>query len=417
VKVLAGAAVRDITPPAGLEMSGFAARSAPALGAHDPLTTRAIAIDTTVLVIADVIGIDAALSARICARAPGYDVIVAALHTHGGPVSMPGRLGHTHDRAYLDGLENGCVAAIHAAIGSRRPARLQFGWGTPPGIAVNRRSENSAVDDTLGVATIVGADDNVIAMLVSYACHPVVLDANNRHWTADYPHFVRAAIEAHQPGAVAIFAVGCAADLNTGHKAHASNSLAPNPNRTFATAQSIGDHIAHCALAAKMSSVAGTQCAFTRREVNLPFTPTTPADKAAMAEIWKRERQSAEPVRAALLDHWIAWASDGEAPSGQPYRVSVSAARWGELALLGLPGEIFADTGLSIRARHEHPIIMIGYAGDNLGYIPPRTAYPHGGYEVEEAHRFYRMPAAFAPGGAEAIADAALDCLGELWSA
>lgn len=32
------------------------------------------------------------------------------------------------------------------------------------------------------------------------------------------------------------------------------------------------------------------------------------------------------------------------------------------------------------------------------GHIPPRSAFPHGGYEVLEAHRYYGQPAAFAQG-------------------
>ena len=40
----AGAAIVDMTPPAGLAMSGFAARTAPATGAHDPLTARALVV-------------------------------------------------------------------------------------------------------------------------------------------------------------------------------------------------------------------------------------------------------------------------------------------------------------------------------------------------------------------------------------
>ena len=41
------------------------------------------------------------------------------------------------------------------------------------------------------------------------------------------------------------------------------------------------------------------------------------------------------------------------------------------------------------------------------GYIPPIGAYSAGGYEVEEAHRYYGLPAAFAQGAAEALVGAA----------
>ena len=55
--VMAGAAVVDITPPAGQMMCGYAARTEPATGTHDPLTARALVIGDTALVVADVLGL------------------------------------------------------------------------------------------------------------------------------------------------------------------------------------------------------------------------------------------------------------------------------------------------------------------------------------------------------------------------
>jgi neutral ceramidase len=114
INVRAGAATIDITPPAGLAMSGFGARTAPALGAHDPLTARAVAVDDTAIVCADVVGLHEDSCARIRERCclPAGNVVVTALHTHGGPVSMPGRLGAPLDRGYLACLEDACVRAV-----------------------------------------------------------------------------------------------------------------------------------------------------------------------------------------------------------------------------------------------------------------------------------------------------------------
>jgi hypothetical protein len=75
---------------------------------------------------------------------------------------------------------------------------------------------------------------------------------------------------------------------------------------------------------------------------------------------------------------------------------------------VALPGEIFAQTALEIRAATGPRAFGIAYADDNPGYIAPAAEYPHGGYEIDEAHRFYVQPAGFAPGSAEALAEAAL---------
>ena len=50
---------------------------------------------------------------------------------------------------------------------------------------------------------------------------------------------------------------------------------------------------------------------------------------------------------------------------------------------------------------------VVCFAEGNPGYIPPASEFGFGGYDVDEAHRYYGMPASFAPGAAEALAAAA----------
>ena len=227
--VRAGVGLADITPPAGLAMTGFGARTLPAEGAHDRLTARALVIGETAIVVADVLGIDADMSERIRARSglPPEAVVVAAVHNHGGPVSMPERLGAKADADYLRMLEDGCVKAISRARQTAVEAELYFGYGEDPALPRNRRRADGPVDRALPVLAVRDRAGETIAVLVSYACHPVVLDATNLLWTADYPHFVRAGIEAafRRNG---IFLTGCAGDINTGHSAHASLGLEQN---------------------------------------------------------------------------------------------------------------------------------------------------------------------------------------------
>src|SRR5690349_21482541 len=112
--VLAGAAVVDITPPAGLMMCGYAARTEPAQGMHDPLTARALVINDTAIVVADVLGFHEDTCARIRHRSGFADdrIVVIATHTHGGPMPMPGRGGGDADPSFLQRLEDGCVEAV-----------------------------------------------------------------------------------------------------------------------------------------------------------------------------------------------------------------------------------------------------------------------------------------------------------------
>ena len=413
--IRAGAASVDITPESGLHLAGFAARTTPANGVHDPLTARAIAVDDTAVVVLDVIGLHEDMAARIRQRCPLPDgnVIVAATHTHGAPVSMQGRLGRAADARFLQRIEDGAVEAVRLACENQRPATITAGMGGDPGVAWNRRHADGPLDRSVPVIRIRDAEGQFIAVMASYACHPVVLAADNLRMTADYPHFVRQALEAAHPGAVSLFLTGCAGDANTGHTAQASWTLAANSARTFATAQRLGERIAAAAIAAGEQAVTDTIGA-AHCDLDLALTRLEDAPLPDLAARWRLEQQTAEPVRAILLGHWIEWAERNRDVMPGTWRARVSLLDWGGIPIVAMPGEIFSETGLSVRAACAgRPAFVLAYAEGTPGYIPPRSEFAFGGYEVEEAHRFIGMPGAFSPGSAEALAAAAIELLHE----
>ncbi len=407
--MLAGAAVIDITPSPGLLMCGYAARTEPATGTHDPLTARALVIDDTALVVADVLGFDADSCARIRARSGFADdrVVVIATHTHGAP--MPGRCGGVADPAFLAQLEDGCVAALRLAAEARQPARLMAGNGTNPGIAFNRRSENGPIDPTVPVLRVEARDGEVLAVVFAHGCHPVVLGAGNRLYTADFPHYARIAVEAAHPGAVALFLPGCSGDVSTGHSPESSISTDVPPDRTFAEAARLGEALAQSVLGAALTPLDGPTSAQSR-PVDLPFARNEVGDLDALATEWRGRAVTAAPAWAVLYHHWADWAVGTAREPLVPWSGRVSAFDWAGLKLLFLPGEIFATTALNMRAAlptNPTPFV-ISLANGVPGYIPPREAFPAGGYEVLEAHRYYGQPAAFAAGCAEALVERVL---------
>lgn len=413
--IRAGVAVIDITPPAGLAMSGFAARVSHASGAHDALTVRALVIGDTAFAVADVIGIDAALSRRVrlACGLPPENVTLAATHTHGGPVSMPGRLANAADPAFLERLEAAFVSALHKAIQGMEAVTLLGGTGIEPGIARNRRHPGGPVDTGVPVLRLDRKDGSTLAVLVSYACHPVVLSSDNLLWTSDYPHYVRSSLEAALPGAVALFATGCAGDVNTGHSAAASLETAHNPLRSYHEAERIGHAVAASALSAPLHPL-GVGLGASEAFVDLEFA--TNGDVPAQLDLWRSERDSAAPTRARILDIWIDWANRLAHENPEPMTERVTAVHWGGARMVSMPGEIFAQTAHHLRdalvVDHPGPLFIVGYADDNPGYIPPEGEFVFGGYEVTQAYRFYGLPAGLAPRSAERLATAVLKAAG-----
>lgn len=393
-----GVAIRDCTPAAGLAMSGFAARTQPAAGAHDPITVRALAVDDTVLVTVDACGLHEDFCSAVRAEVPGA-AVVTATHTHGGPATVPGRLGGPVDPGYLAALRDACVAVAREAVGARQPATVEAGVGPDPGVARNRRRAGGPVFAPLTVVRFrrrttagVGA---TLASVVSYACHPVVLGPDNRLWTADYPGVVRAVMEASEPGSTCLFLTGCCGELNTGHSAHDSMKPGRSADRTFAAAERIGRRVAAAALAVDTGQAPGPAGpagapgpSGTLGVPRPPGMPTVPGSAAASGEITL-------PMCTA------------GAPASWTARVTV--LRWGGLRIVALPGEPFSVTARRTADLIGGECLVIGYADGSPGYLPPEEEYRYGGYEVEEAHRYYGMPGPFAPGAAEALTELAAE--------
>ena len=400
-----GASIIDITPPNGIAMAGFAARTEVAKGDHDALTVRALVVDDTAIVTVDVIGIDANLSARARARAslPDQAITITATHTHGGPVSMPGRLCAKADHAFILCLEDAVVKAVDLAIVNQKPARLLGGIGVEPGFATNRRRLDGPVDTGIPILRFESVEGSTIAILVSYACHPVVLGADNLSWTGDYPHFVRKKLETTFPGAIAIFATGCAGDVNTGHSAAASLSLLATPERSFAKAKEIGFGIANSVIDARLTDVSGNvghsevfaDICFEQREQEAPDI---------LAKSWRLAAKDTSSLEVI----WANWAEKHMGRDLSPLKARITALKWGSVGIIALPGEIFAETALEIREKlaQKDPLFILAYADDNPGYIPPESDYLRGGYEIDEAHRFYGLGATIAPKTAEHLAEA-----------
>lgn len=426
--LLAGIAVTDLTPPAGIAMSGFAARIAPAAGVHDPLSARAIALadggGASLVVVADLVALtvgQAGRLRRVIAEKAGLDrsaVTVAVTHTHGGPHVTPDGLGPGADPAYVATAEAAIVDAAVEAWRDRTPARLRWATGSEPSVAKNRRVAGGVIDPTVSVVRVDDPSGAPRAVLFSYACHPVVLGADNLLFTADWPGQARQVVERAFPGAVAIFAQGCCGQINCGHSAHDSMRPGADPNRTFAAAQRIGGLVGQATVeAARRAVPVDGPIRSATVEVDLPFSPVLADELAAARIAWERElAQGPEPGRRLVLEAKRRWAA-AMAGKGSGYlTVDVAAHRWGEVPVVVLPGEPFVAFALDIRAGLRRPdAVVLGYGNGVPGYLPyPQAEYGAGGYEVDEAHCFYGQPNCFAPECGPALVAAALSATARL---
>jgi hypothetical protein len=119
-------------------------------------------------------------------------------------------------------------------------------------------------------------------------------------------------------------------------------------------------------------------------------------------EEYHRKRQEAFP-----------WHVDLENRGDGTYSpIAVGAVGVGEWSLATLGAEPFCETGLAIKADSRAAMTFVsGYSNGCNSYLPVASAYESGGYEVETAPLFYKLPAGFAPESEQNVRDTALQLL------
>ena len=95
---------------------------------------------------------------------------------------------------------------------------------------------------------------------------------------------------------------------------------------------------------------------------------------------------------------------------GQARGTWLQVMRLGEVAIVGVPGEMFASLGLAIRRRSPfRHTVVVGLANDEVGYIPDRAGYALGGYQL-----WTGIHSLLSPGTGERMVDEAVAMLEEL---
>ncbi len=232
-EISAGFAQVDITPPLGGRTTGYS--NAPVTdGIHDPIYAQIVILKTAqqsiALAVCDLcIFNSATLHENV--RALGIDhFLLANTHTHAAP-SMRQDDFPSAEKPWRHTVEERILAAVTEAQEDMFPAHfavstgeLQLGYNRlvrqPEGHAVTHfdnpeRIPYGPIDPTVTVMRISDDRGAPRLILLSYACHPVVLGPRNSKISAGYPGVLREMIESQAGnGAKCVFIQGGAGDIN-----------------------------------------------------------------------------------------------------------------------------------------------------------------------------------------------------------
>jgi neutral ceramidase len=420
-----GIARADITPPVGIQSSGFAARG-PLTRYHDPLLATALVFavgaQRAALVGCDLLDLDAETVREIRQRAaartgiPANAITIACTHTHYGPDAHRD-LADPMVNAYHADLIHVLAGVVEAAAANVRPAHTGVGWGQSD-IGVNRREKlpdgriilgqnpTGPIDRAVGVLRIDALDGAPMACIVNFQTHPVSQTWQVDHISADYPGAMRATVEKLVP-APCLFLQGASGNIN-----------AVRMEPSYEPARSLGVRLG-CEVVRVWETIQPTpsvELAVVGRVVDLPRTRYGSPEGAA-AVVAETEQEIARLTTESAFEGLIGWAEKrlafargaleswmtGDLPA--PVKAEIQTWRIGDLALATTPAEVFNEIGVQVKTASPFAhTFFLGYANDSIGYIPVPEAYTDGGYEVVHASQV-------APEAAGVLAEACIDLL------
>jgi len=419
--MIVGTSQIDITPPVGVELCGFAARTQPSIGVLDPLRARALCLvdgkERLLWIHCDLIGLERPFVAEFrkwvedALGLAGSRVMLSATHTHSGPGTVHLQECGTYDDFYVRDLRARLEQVAREAWDGAEDTCEPIAADALLTLAVDRRAEGKPVADSrLGGVGLRRADGTFAAVVVNYAMHGVALGSVNRCVSADVSGAVARSITEGLPGRpVVLVTNGACGDLNP-----------PAENVPFEQVQVWGREIARAVVAGLRpgSTTAEGALRVGTRVVPLPMEPCHAeeieaaarralADERGAREWGQRLRRAVETWRQCLLRE-VRGGSVGPTCEAELF-----AAQLGPSVFIGVNAELFADFTNEVRARTRQPVYTVGYANGLIGYVAGAAAYNEGGYEVDVAHVFYnsRRP---RRGGLELLAHHASELVLEL---
>jgi hypothetical protein len=400
--ITAGVARISITPQKPMWLNGYAGRENPETGVLHEIWAKALVLQENknsrvIFITTDLLGLSHEVVEAVYKAVSGKygitraQLIMNASHTHSGPVVWP-CLDVIHDfnltdqgtvSEYSHALTDSIVKVVGLAMSQLTPAKLYSGHGTA-GFAINRRNlrdhnNNGSTDHDVPVLKVATPAGKLMAVLFGYACHNTTLVDDNHLFNGDYAGFAQIELEKNNPGAVAMFLMGCGGDQN------------PEPRGTVALAMKYGAELAGAVQNAMKDDMKMISTAIRASYVktDLPFRsfdlPMYQKDITGDNKFFQR--------RAKLM---LEAYNKGWDVSKLSY--PIQAVRFGnDLTILALSGEVVVD--YSLRAKKEFAgenIFVAGYCNEVNCYIPSKRVLKEGGYEADESMVYYGMPGPFA---------------------
>ena len=420
----AGEGIADITPPPGVELAGFhkpAGQERVVTGVRQPTSARAMVLKTererVAIVTLDVLGFAQDFARRVQKRiaretsVPEKNVRVCATHTHSAPTLMPLLQWGAVSKSYNNLVEKRVTEAAVAAEKDLAPADMYIGkqpvkaanhnrtvgtWKTDESFTKTSDDSERWLDTTLHALYFQRESPRRSLLWYQFSAHPVCYADGLAG--PDWPGLVANKMQARD-NLLPAYLQGHCGDVNPGESDRGD-----------------AERVSEAVYAALHHAVGHSQ--------HVPFERIQLATKTHDVELdLDRFKQQLEQYRkdpaactkgewvdAGFAKAWFEQASKWNLRKGT-YSAPISAMRFGDLAMVFHPSELYSAYGLMV--RRDSPFkdtIVVGYADDMVGYITDPVAYQKREYAAIVVPKLIGLPP-FKPDTGKKLAAALLDLL------
>ena len=411
----AGAAIVDVSPQKlpVVSSGGFLERMGHEV--KDPLHARGLVLDDGSTPVAICVVDNLMISRKTLDRAkaaaarstgiPTERMLISATHTHAAP-SVMGALGTGVDEDYTEFLCDRIVECIEKAAGNLAPARV--GWASivdsedtncrvwirrPDKIGIDPFGEPTIrammhpgyqnpdyigpcgpEDPVLTVLSVQSPDGVPMAVLANYSVHYFGAPAISADYYGPFAEKIKQMIgaEKNDPPFVGMMSHGTSGDQ------HWMDYSQPRKQINIDT---YADRVATAAMEAyeKIEYHDWVPVAMAERKLTLDRR-LPDADRLA----WAEEKIAAMGERTKPKDRPEVYALEQIYLRDDPVReLKLQAVRIGELGITAIPCEVYAISGLKLKAQSPLELTMnVELANGGEGYIPPPELHPFGGYNT-----------------------------------
>ena len=418
-----GLAEVNYTPPVGLDLVGnYRGNDYASRGVHDSLYARAMVVENKEKEKVAFLSVDICkipketitmMRSYIASNTgikPG-NIMIHATHTHSGPKS---ELDAPKAKEYL----TKAASAVIIADRHLKPGSISVGRIQENSLSFNRRLK--CIDGTTHmswerlkpdfvvepfgptdpelIVLIIEQEGILSGALINFGCHPATLTGNNWLYSADYPGYLAEMLKKAQGKEfVPLFFNGCCGNITqVNYKVGFID--------TYEECQRIGNVLGAASLKAfgKKEDVKGSEIVVSKEMVPLKRMTITEEQHNWSRQIMERvEKNGMPPLQpdgipdAQFVRQWIEMYNTQYVIDS----LEVMVVRIGDVAFVGLPGEMFCEFGMDIKTRSAFKnTFVMGLTNDARKYFPTKVSFTQGpkgftpmitGYETTPGSTLY----------------------------